>query len=389
LLCLIVLFIVFSRLSFWPEFQAGKKAGNGSQAKTKVSRRQKLRQAVSRGGNMSEKRKPASPGQDKELLAAVVRQFPYGEIDKERAQSLVSDYDGLHSALLHALYFDPARYFQSLLSACQQDEVNSAFHAQYFPIEPLASDEEEWEEHLYAFPDNVKGMDALQQLLKLGFRPCGVRRAMKFLSRHSGLQDQYNIIIATVGRDNEGESCLPVFDRNSPTGRRRVSLVSIDGTYCRTDRWKWLVLRPRQIGGSKQELQSLFAACHISKVPWFVGDNSPSVLEDTSGEDGGWEVHEHHFAETVNADTAMSTVLGVTRFGYRYLGGLRRGLQYISQQKDLPHPLVITMKLQNTHLNWCVPLIWQAGLTRRLRLVRVTDPIPPDVGWLVLRQKEQ
>jgi hypothetical protein len=333
---------------------------------------------------MSEKRKPASPGQDKELLAAVVRQFPYGEIDKEQAQFLVSDYDGLHYALLNALNFDPARYFRSLLAACRQDEVSTNFNSDCFPVEPLASDEEEWVECLYGFAEDVVGLRALQDMLKLGYRPCGVRRAMKYLAQNPGLQDKNHIVVTSVGKDNEYENCLPVFSRDRRYAKRCVLLNSVECTYGTT--YRWLVLCPRAAAPPvEMGLLDLYDACRIDKWQAFIDQERPSILEEVAPADG-WELHVHHFTETVTGEHAMC-VHGLTMCDYRYLGGMRRGLEYMARLKDLPCPLALSFEVQDAHGHRCIPLVWQTGLTRRLRLVPIEKKFPPSVGWLVLRSK--
>jgi hypothetical protein len=331
-----------------------------------------------------EKMKLMSPRQDKELLAAVVRQFPYGLVSAERAQFLISEaQDQLQGILTNALNFDSARYFRSLLAACRQDEVGHYFNSDCFPVEPLASDEEEWVECLYVFPGDVVGMQALQDLRKLGYRPCGVRRAMKYLARNPGLQDRNPIVLTSVGTD-ELEYCLPVFCRDWRHAKRCILLNNVDCTFG-TD-YRWLVLCPRAAAPPvEMGLLALYDACRIDKWQAFIGQERPSILEEVAPADG-WELHVHHFTETVTGEHAMC-VHGLTMCDYRYLGGMRRGLEYIARLKDLPCPLALSFEVQDAHGHRCIPLVWQTGLTRRLRLVPIEKNFPPSIGWFVLRSK--
>jgi hypothetical protein len=132
--------------------------------------------------------------------------------------------------------------WQSLLTACKQARVHSDFTEAHFPLEPMPADEDEWEVHQHRFSEVVIGEDAFRQLENLGYRHCGVRRAMQFVAKCPNLQWDHPLVVTTRWHRSIGNDwCVPVLRRGAGYC---LDLNWLGGTFGR-EYW-WLVLRKRQ-----------------------------------------------------------------------------------------------------------------------------------------------
>ena len=146
--------------------------------------------------------------------------------------------------------------FKSLLDACHQDGYRSSdFTEDRFPLEPVATDEADWEvvEHYLTKTGTLD--DGLKQLKKLEAKGeikllTGSRRAMEYIAAHPEAQLDHPIILPLRARDSGGDCCLPVFSRRWGGGRRSLFLCrtgSTFGSLC-----SWLVLRPKSSDGASK-----------------------------------------------------------------------------------------------------------------------------------------
>ncbi len=133
--------------------------------------------------------------------------------------------------------------FADLLAACKQNGyVNSDFNKENFPLEPVASDESEWEVYEHHFDETVNGMDAFKKLEELGYRLCGPRRAMEYVANgHLDVQLDHSLIVTARWQNSSGVWCAPIFRRHYD--ERRLSLCGIGGGF--DPSYGWLVLRKR------------------------------------------------------------------------------------------------------------------------------------------------
>lgn len=68
------------------------------------------------------------------------------------------------------------------------------FNEGFFPLEPVARDEKEWEVFEYEFDSDVNGEDAVRILEEKGLKFCGLRRAVKHVKRHYRVIGEYGVI---------------------------------------------------------------------------------------------------------------------------------------------------------------------------------------------------
>jgi hypothetical protein len=134
-----------------------------------------------------------------------------------------------------------ASTFRDLLAACRQDWVSPDFNGANYPLEPTDPDEAEWEVYEYHFSETANGEDAFKNLEKLGYRLCGVRRAMEFIAAYPDLQLDHPLVITARWQDPRGYWCAPFADRG--VGKRRLDLVYLARGF--DPRYGWLVLRKR------------------------------------------------------------------------------------------------------------------------------------------------
>jgi hypothetical protein len=130
--------------------------------------------------------------------------------------------------------------FQSLLAACQQDGVHPDFIEEHFPLEPVAPDEDEWEVYEHRFEETMNGEEAFRRLEGLGYRFCGVRRAMEFIA---DLRLNHPLIVTVRWQDPcDHYWYVPVFDQGGVERVLDLRFLAngFEPHYCR-----WLVLRKR------------------------------------------------------------------------------------------------------------------------------------------------
>lgn len=151
---------------------------------------------------------------------------------------------------MHPLFYRKAA-FGSFLSACRQDWVDPDFNEENFPLEPVASDEDDWEVVEYHFDRTLTGKEAFRRLEKLGYRLLGgSRRAMEFLAAHPDLQDNHPLVITVRWQHRDGDWNVPIADRRGD--ERKVPLVYFD--YDFPPRYGWLVLRRKAEKQAEPEL---------------------------------------------------------------------------------------------------------------------------------------
>lgn len=135
--------------------------------------------------------------------------------------------------------------WQTLLAACQQDEVDPDFNEANFPLEPVAPDEAEWEVYEHHFLRTVRGRMAFRGIERLGYRYCGPRRAMEFVAAHPDLQLDHPLVVTARWQDLDGNWYAPVFYRDDDERDLRLGFLAYDFGP-RYARYGWLVLRKRQ-----------------------------------------------------------------------------------------------------------------------------------------------
>lgn len=140
--------------------------------------------------------------------------------------------------------------FADLLQACQQKWFNSDFTEVRWPLEPVATDEHEWEVAEYFFGDDANGDEKVRRLVELEKTGTirmlgGVRRAMEFVAAHPDLQKHHHLVVPVSARDSVGNVCLPVFCWSMDYGLEgREFCLCIAGNGFSSS-YGWLVLRKR------------------------------------------------------------------------------------------------------------------------------------------------
>ena len=131
-----------------------------------------------------------------ELAAAVVSSLPR-DIEPEVAQYWITHNFELTLALKGALAASlPTINFRRLLDFCHQDWVNPDFNEGNYPLEPVTSDEADWEVYEHHFDRTMTVKEAFAELEKLGYRLLGgSRRGMEFIAAHTDLQLDHPLII--------------------------------------------------------------------------------------------------------------------------------------------------------------------------------------------------
>lgn len=139
--------------------------------------------------------------------------------------------------------------FASLLAACKQDGYcNPDFTESRWPLEAVAPDEDEWEEHRHHFEETVtieEGIRRLKEMEAKGeIRLIGPRRAMKWIAAHLDAQLEQPIILPLPAQNSVGGLVAPIFYRYWLDDFRRYlrlyNLGNDAAPYC-----GWLVLRKR------------------------------------------------------------------------------------------------------------------------------------------------
>ncbi|MBI5071898.1 hypothetical protein HZB93_03350 [Candidatus Falkowbacteria bacterium] len=109
--------------------------------------------------------------------------------------------------------------FQSLLAACQQNLVKPDFNGEHYPLEPVTLDEHEWEVAEYHFKDVISDERAFAKLKAMGYRLCGVRRAMEFIAVHPDLQLDHPLVVTARWQSSDDHRYVPIFHRAREVGR--------------------------------------------------------------------------------------------------------------------------------------------------------------------------
>lgn len=163
--------------------------------------------------------KIATEKQERELLAWIIRMFPYGKVPADTVQYLIEHPEQLPSALQLMIATSKPTRWQELLDACQQDWIHSDFTEARWPLEPVADDEDEWKVTEYHFTKGVatlnEGLHRLKKLAETGkFRLlAGSRRVMEWLASHPDVQLDYPVVLPLCARNSDGRWVVPVFFR--------------------------------------------------------------------------------------------------------------------------------------------------------------------------------
>jgi hypothetical protein len=133
--------------------------------------------------------------------------------------------------------------FNYLIAACAQLEISAEFREEYFPVEPIAGDENEWKVCPHRFSEDIVGDEAIRQL---GADPgCrllnGSRRAMEYIADNPAIQLSMPLIVTAGRQFPDGYWYVPVFYWHGK--KRRLILYRLDGIFLAC--CGWLVLRRR------------------------------------------------------------------------------------------------------------------------------------------------
>ena len=171
------------------------------------------------------------------------RQVESGRITRENLQEFLKNPGKVLVAAITAT-------FASLLKACHQNGYcNSDFTESRWHLEPIATDEADWEvvEHYLtktgALEDGVKQLEKLATKGEIRLLT-GSRRAMEYIAAHPDAQLDHPIILPLRAQNSSDYWCLPVFDGDWSGRLRRLVLYGTGGTF--DSDYSWLVLRKRQ-----------------------------------------------------------------------------------------------------------------------------------------------
>lgn len=134
--------------------------------------------------------------------------------------------------------------FDELLADCKQDFISHNFKEKYFPLEPIAPDEDKWEVCEYHFKTKITGQDAFRELRKMGYRLLdGSRRAMEYMAAKRNINIEYSLIITACWQFPDHQWYAPVFHQGG--GIRYVETVNLDRSKRFGPSFGWLVLRKK------------------------------------------------------------------------------------------------------------------------------------------------
>lgn len=154
-----------------------------------------------------------------EIMATleVLAQHGVGQGDLTRIRS-----DPRHAAAvageMQRFHGNVVQSFAQLLDACRQDSVHGDFTEKNFPMV------NDWAGNLpaeeYGFDREVIDNEVVAELAKIGYKPVGIHRAMKWIAAHQDAQLAHPIaVIGARWKDRQGHVNFPVFLR---VGSERV-----------------------------------------------------------------------------------------------------------------------------------------------------------------------
>lgn len=138
--------------------------------------------------------------------------------------------------------------FQNLLAACKQDGYRDPeFTESRWPLEPVAPDEDDYEEIEHHFTGTMTIEEGLRRLSEMETKGeirllKGSRRAMKYIAAHPNAQLDYSIILPLRAQDSNGGWVVPIFCHDGP--RRFLDLCYLDGEADPDCSWLVLCQRP-------------------------------------------------------------------------------------------------------------------------------------------------
>lgn len=161
--------------------------------------------------------------------------------DKKLADAIADLIVGVKKKLL-------PRSFADLLVACKQ--YHNSINEKKFPLEPVSPEEDDWEVYEHHYTSNVNGTGFLNDIEKLGYRPCGLRRAMEYIADgHQDDQLDHPIVVTTAveHRDMYNQFrgwIVPIFTEEAGGRRSLISgVIGLDSCFKPGD--VWLVLRKK------------------------------------------------------------------------------------------------------------------------------------------------
>lgn len=141
-----------------------------------------------------------------------------------------------------------------------------------------------------------------------------------------------------------------------------------------------------------QQWHDLIRACGIGyiHIP-FTMDRFP--LEPVKEDENQWEVCVHHFeGEKILGKEALASL---EKLGYRFLYGVRRGLQYLSSQPSLPKSatlkgstFILTTMGKDNDNNELAEICRLDVSTISIAGTRLNRYFFPSDGWVVLRRRQ-
>lgn len=139
------------------------------------------------------------------------------------------------------------RSFAELLLACRQRSIAEDFNAENFPLEPATDDESDWEVCVHRFDFDTNCLATFKKLRKLGYRLCGVRRAMEFFAETHYIPGLcFGVVVTTRGKNAAGHWCLPMFHTEDRLGLFTIEEMDRCCSRGRSTSRSWLVLRKKQ-----------------------------------------------------------------------------------------------------------------------------------------------
>ena len=143
--------------------------------------------------------------------------------------------------------------FQFLLDVCLPNAFcTSEFDEFRWPLEPIATDEADWEvvEHYLNKTGTLR--DGLRHLEELAAKDeirllTGSRRAMEYMTQHRDAQLDHGVILPLYSRyqTSSGDWDLPIFGCNWG-GERLHGLLMHPADETFKSSWSWLVLKRKQ-----------------------------------------------------------------------------------------------------------------------------------------------
>lgn len=189
-----------------------------------------------------------------EALVVLVREFggTFADFHRLTTPEGADDLKAI-AAIIAGAKKTVGKSFKDLLAACKQTWVDPRFNADNFPLEPVVDDEDEWEVRQYVFEwagmrqGNLRSF--FNELACLGYRLCGVRRAMEYIADgHLNAQLTHKFLIPVSWLDSETRYWfIPLLCNDSCSGSRILELCELDCRYTQSSNVVFLVLQRKEV----------------------------------------------------------------------------------------------------------------------------------------------